>query len=328
MKILYAIQGTGNGHISRARDIVPLLSKKGNLDILISGVQADVSLPYPVAYQYRGMSFIFGKRGGIDLLNTLRQTNISRLNKDISHFPVEKYDLIINDFEPVSAWACKLKGKRSVALSHQSAVLNSKAPRPGRPDPMGKMVLRYFAPTTSQYGFHFSRFDENIYTPVIRKQIRNIKPTQGNYFTVYLPAYSDEMLVRFFSQFPKLKWNIFSKHNTQRRAHGNVCLHPVDNDAFIQSLAHAAGLVCGAGFESPAEALFLGKKVLCVPMKNQYEQHCNAAALENLGVPVISGLKEKHMPFIDNWLLNGEPVEVNYPDQTEEILDMIIDKHV
>ena len=28
MKILYAIQGTGNGHISRARDIIPVLQKK------------------------------------------------------------------------------------------------------------------------------------------------------------------------------------------------------------------------------------------------------------------------------------------------------------
>ena len=50
MKILYAIQGTGNGHISRARDIIPLLQKKGELDILISGTEADVDLGFPVKY--------------------------------------------------------------------------------------------------------------------------------------------------------------------------------------------------------------------------------------------------------------------------------------
>ena len=48
MKILYAIQGTGNGHLSRARDIIPVLQQKGELDILVSGIQADVDLPYPV----------------------------------------------------------------------------------------------------------------------------------------------------------------------------------------------------------------------------------------------------------------------------------------
>ena len=45
MKILYAIQGTGNGHISRARDIIPVLMQMGELDILISGTEAEVELP-------------------------------------------------------------------------------------------------------------------------------------------------------------------------------------------------------------------------------------------------------------------------------------------
>ena len=48
MKILYAIQGTGNGHLSRARDIIPALQNKGDLDILVSGTQADVDLIYHV----------------------------------------------------------------------------------------------------------------------------------------------------------------------------------------------------------------------------------------------------------------------------------------
>jgi UDP:flavonoid glycosyltransferase YjiC (YdhE family) len=30
MKILYAIQGTGNGHVSRAREIIPISKKKGD----------------------------------------------------------------------------------------------------------------------------------------------------------------------------------------------------------------------------------------------------------------------------------------------------------
>ena len=44
MKILYAIQGTGNGHVSRAREIIPFLRKYGNVDILISGIHAEVDV--------------------------------------------------------------------------------------------------------------------------------------------------------------------------------------------------------------------------------------------------------------------------------------------
>jgi predicted glycosyltransferase len=76
MKILYAIQGTGNGHISRATDIIPLLQKKGDLDILISGTEADVDLGYPVKYKLKGMSFVFGKQGGIDLISTYKKAKL------------------------------------------------------------------------------------------------------------------------------------------------------------------------------------------------------------------------------------------------------------
>ena len=64
MKILYAIHRTGNGHISRARDIIPELQKKGVVDILISGPEADVELGYPVKYTLKGLSFVFGKKRG------------------------------------------------------------------------------------------------------------------------------------------------------------------------------------------------------------------------------------------------------------------------
>ena len=73
MKILYAIQGTGNGHLSRALEIIPILQKKGHLDVLVSGTQGDLKLPYDVKYQLKRFSFIFGKKGGVDIWNTYRK---------------------------------------------------------------------------------------------------------------------------------------------------------------------------------------------------------------------------------------------------------------
>ena len=68
MKILFAIQGTGNGHLSRARDVYPELAKYGEVDVLISGIQADVDVPFPVKYKMYGMSFVFGKKGGVEAM--------------------------------------------------------------------------------------------------------------------------------------------------------------------------------------------------------------------------------------------------------------------
>ena len=75
MKILYAIQGTGNGHIARAEDIVPILRQHGDIDLFVSGAQADIKLSYPVKYKSKGLSFYFGKRGGVDLIKTFRKNS-------------------------------------------------------------------------------------------------------------------------------------------------------------------------------------------------------------------------------------------------------------
>lgn len=327
MKILYAIQGTGNGHLSRAIDVIPCLQKHGDVDILVSGTQADLQLPFDVKYKVRGLSFIFGKSGGVDLWKTVAKANLRKLRKNIKELPVENYDLIINDFEPVSAWACYLKNKTCIALSHQSAVLNKQYPLPDSSDKMGQLILKNYAPADFKYGFHFQGNGTNIATPVIRQQVRNHEVTNNGHYTVYLPSYDDKTLVKRLSQYKNVSWDVFSKHNSKKVVYKNVTVQPINNAQFTASMASSAGVLCGAGFETPAEALFLGKKLLVIPMKSQYEQQLNAAALKQMGVPVIKSLKEKYEPVINNWLNNGKIIPVEYPDTTQQMIDAIILKH-
>jgi len=103
MKILYSIQGTGNGHVTRAREIVPLLKKEHDVDILMSGIQSDVELPFEVQYRFHGLSFIFGKKGNVDITETYRKSRLRQLLKDMKSLPVDQYGLVISDFEPVSS---------------------------------------------------------------------------------------------------------------------------------------------------------------------------------------------------------------------------------
>ena len=323
MKILYAIQGTGNGHLSRARDIIPYLKEKGELHILVSGTQADVSLDYPITYRFNGLSFVFGKKGGVDIAATYKKGNAKQLWKEIKSLPVEEYDIIINDFEPVSAWACFFKHKPCIGLSHQSAVSNHKSPKPKSIDIAGTALLRYYAPVTTQYGFHFKPYDTTIYTPVIRQQIRELTVTNKGHYTVYLPAYDDKRIINILSQFTYTKWQVFSKHNKTTFTKGNITIQPICNESFIQSMASAQGVLCGAGFETPAEALYLKKKLMVIPMKGQYEQQCNAAALKEMGVPVIKSLKEKHSDKIKSWLASKDVIAVDYPDITKSITDLV-----
>lgn len=324
MKVLYAIQATGNGHVSRANEIIPLLQKKCDLDILVSGTQADVGVNHIVKYKQKGFSFIFGKKGGIDFYKTFKQFKSKRFLTEIKNLPVENYDLVINDFEPVSAWACKIKNIPCIAMSHQYAVLHTDSPKPLKSDPFAWMVLKYYAPCKTGVGFHFKPFAENIYTPVIRTAIREASVTNLGHYTVYLPAYDDKKLITFFSNFKNVQWQIFSKHTKKSYVVNNCTIQPVSADKFTDSFISCAGVLCGAGFETPAEALYMGKKLLIIPMKYQYEQHCNAAGAAELGVPVIKKLKKKYIHLVDCWLNETKTVPVNYNDDTNKIIDRVL----
>lgn len=327
LKILYAIQGTGNGHISRAREMIPILQTFGELDILISGHQSDVGLSFPIQYQLNGLSFVFGKKGGIDLLQTFKKSKLKRLFKDIKSLPVEKYDVIINDFEPVSAWACKLKGIPCIGLSHQAAVINPLSPKPTKFDPVGKLVLKKYAPVTSSYGFHFEKYDTNIYTPVIRKEIRTANPKKAGHYTVYLPAYSEDWLIKVLCKIDTTSFQVFCKNATQKKVVGNIKIFPIDNLEFIKSMVNSNGVLCGAGFETPAEVLFMKKKLLVIPMKGQFEQQCNAEALHKLGVPVIKKFDTRYLSVVQKWINNDQKININFPDETTKIISMIIMRH-
>ena len=328
MKILYAIQGTGNGHITVAKEVLPILMKRAEVDILISGCQVDIDLPYEIKYKFHGMSFVFGKNGGIDYLETYKKSHIKQLFKEIKKLPVEEYDLVFSDFEPVSSWACYLRNKPCIGFSHQAAVVNKKSPKPGKKDLIGQAVLRYYAPASYRYGFHYVPYDKNIFTPVIRTEIREQKPTNNGHYTVYLPSYSDKKIIKLLGFFPKIKFEVFSKHSKETYAVENVLIRPINNEAFIESMASSEGVLCNAGFQTPAEALFLKKKLMVIPMKGQYEQQCNAEALKMMSIPVTKNIKPKQYKKVKAWIESDARVAIEFPDDTIFIVDEILEKHI
>ena len=325
MKILYAIQGTGNGHISRAREIVPLLQRYGEVDLLVSGTQADVKLRQAVKYQMHGFSFVFGKKGGVDHLQTWKDMNLPRFVKDMSRIPLKTYNLILNDFEPVTAWACKRQRVESVGMSHQASFQSPKVPKPKSID-WAQLVMKYYAPASHYVGFHFDRYDDFIYTPVIRAEIRNLQISNLGHYTVYLPAIHDRFLVPLLKGIPNVEWFVFSKHSKVSYSDGNVHVQPVDNELFNQRLASCEGLLTGGGFEGPSEALHLGKKLLVAPMKFQYEQQCNAYALKQFGLPVLWGSNKHWLPVIKNWVEGSQEHRFFFPDETASVIDKAVNK--
>ncbi|RYD81422.1 MAG: glycosyl transferase, partial [Sphingobacteriales bacterium] len=143
------------------------------------------------------------------------------------------------------------------------------------------------------------------------------------HYTVYLPAYSDKKIIKVLSQHKGIQWHIFSKHSKKTYSQANCWIRPINNHDFISSSSSSEGVLCGAGFETPAEVLYMKKKLLVIPMKNQYEQHCNAAALKEMGVPMLKKLSVKQQDKIGAWLASEERTHVHYPDKTLQALHSV-----
>jgi uncharacterized protein (TIGR00661 family) len=325
MKIFYAVQATGNGHISRAMELLPYLERYGKVDIFLSGANNSLDLDASVRYRSKGLSLFYTNGGGLNYWQIARQVlSPLRIFREVRDLPVEKYDLVINDFECITSLACAYKKVASVNFGHQASFVSSKVPRPAKKDPMGAWILRNYARATQYVGLHFKQYDDFILPPVIKKDILQAEPQDKDYITVYLSSYSDATVRQYLQPLKEFRWHVFSKEVRYPVQDGNILFVPVSKSGFNKSLINCSAILTGAGFETPAEALYLGKKLMVIPIRGQYEQRCNAAALNRMGVPVLDALDSRFESSFRSWMQKRKRPHLHLDYSTEAIVSYLM----
>ncbi len=326
MNILYGIQGTGHGHMSRAKELLPEFCKHASVDVLISGYACQLELENDIAYRKRGISLKYNSSGGVAVLETLKEFKPIRFLNDIQSMPLDRYDLVISDYEPVASWAARIAGVPGIAMSHQASFLSEKTPRPAKKSVIAEQLLRHFAPADYAVGFHFRKYDDFIEPPLIREEIQELMPVNEGHITVYLPAWHSGTLAKIFLNFSKVDWHVFSPDCPKPEQLQNVWLRPVSHGTFLDSVEACSGVMTSAGFEMCSEAMYLSKKLLAVPIRNQYEQLCNAAALQKIGVLTIDTLEGKET-LISDWLENGTSISLKAIADPGRVVSQIVDRN-
>jgi uncharacterized protein (TIGR00661 family) len=326
MKIFYAVQATGNGHISRAMEVLPYLENYGEVDVFLSGANSTLELSMPIKFRSNGLSLFYTCNGGLNYSRILRQLSLTRIRKEINELPVHKYDLVLNDFDCITSMACARRNVPSIHFGHQASFLSPKTPRPEKINKAGEWLLKNYAKAGQQVGLHFESYDDFILSPVIKRRIVTSDPRDQGHITVYLPSYCLPELLNYFGQIKDQRFHIFTWEVSTPQKHGNIIFHPVSNIAFSESMINCQAIICGAGFEAPAEALYLGKKMMVMPIKGQYEQKCNAAALERLGVRTIPQLDASFGKIFDDWITHDKEIKLNYEYSTGEIISVLMQK--
>ena len=103
--------------------------------------------------QNKGISLFYSKKGGLNYKKIIKKNSFVQFLRSVQNVPIQQYDLIINDFEPVTAYAAKYRNKKIIGLSHQAAVLHDKAPKPQKDFHLSKLILKKYAPIGNCLGF-------------------------------------------------------------------------------------------------------------------------------------------------------------------------------
>jgi uncharacterized protein (TIGR00661 family) len=320
MRILYGVQATGNGHITRARTMAKQLHGSNlHVDYLFSGREPNKLFnmePFGNYRCYRGLTFIT-RKGKLRYLDTWLNNHFSEFIRDVYQLDLSAYDLVLTDFEPITAWAAKIHKKPSVAIGHQYAFLHD-VPKVGD-NPVTRFILKIFAPANICLGVHWHHFDNTILPPLIEppKYQASVEPKK---ILVYLPFDDTAEVVQWLARFPQYIFHIYCEYQ-QAQTQGHLHLHPYSREKFQRDLASCSGVISNAGFGMSSEALQYGKKILVKPLQGQMEQLSNAAALLQLNLGNV--IYEYDDQKLIQWLEMPGSQPVMYPNVAKAIVNWL-----
>jgi UDP:flavonoid glycosyltransferase YjiC (YdhE family) len=305
MRILYGIQLNGNGHITRSLELINQLKAKGyEVDVIASGGNYSIELPDYIK-KFKGLSMYFNKSGKINKLKTLLSLNIFKLIKDIN-YDCSGYDLVISDFEPISAYSAKKYKVKSIGISNQVSITKSSF--------FESLFIKYFAPCDYYIPLDYT----NGYQPIISEKFLNGKVSDEDFYLVYLAAYSLEHIKNELKYSDK-KFKVYSSDVIVDYVYNNIEFKKSNKDSFQSDLLRCSGVITASGFSTTSEALVLGKRLWSIPIKGQFEQIDNAIKLNKLGVYTDDLTSEN----LENWLNNYTKVDYKWVNPIKSIVNKI-----
>jgi uncharacterized protein (TIGR00661 family) len=324
VKIFFGVQATGNGHITRARALAPKLKAAGaEVTWLFSGRPWEHLFEMEAFgdYEWRAGLTFATHAGHIRYIKTARTNNLPAFTRDIRALDLGVYDVVISDFEPVTAWAARLQGIPTIGIGHQYA-FGYDIPKTGR-DFFGEQVLRWFAPVTVGLGVHWHHFHRAILPPLIEAAADPV-PVRPDKIVVYLPFEDVNRVIHLLKRFRAYEFFVYSPAlpDARHEKSDHVHVRQLSRSGFLRDFADAAGVICNAGFELPSEALLTGKRLLVKPLQGQMEQMSNALALELLQLGQV--MQSLDAATLSTWLEHSRAVRVDYPDVAQAVVDWLL----
>jgi uncharacterized protein (TIGR00661 family) len=300
MKILYGVVGEGMGHATRSKVVVSHLVAKGHeVKIVVSGrAHAYLQRFFPDVEEIHGLSIAY-EGNAVKRRSTfarlieelpLAADNLDKMQNVHERF---KADAVISDFESFAYMFGQRYRLPVISIDNMQVMnrceIDADIPTSEKVNfALAKTIVKTKLPGCYHYliaSFFFPKIVKertSLYPPILRDEIvaAKEKARVGDHVLVYQTADAWKELV------PSLKAmkHRFVVYGLKRdEDHGNVQLKNFSEAGFIEDLASAQAVITGGGFSLMTEAIYLGKPVLSVPIKKQFEQLLNGLYLEKLG---------------------------------------------
>ena len=306
MRVLYGVNGEGLGHATRSEVSIGGLQAAGHeVRVMASGA----------AFRYLGdrlgdVSEVFGPSFAMEdgeirrwasvthTMTAMRRELPGSVRMWMATVDEWEPDVVVTDFEPLSGIYARWSHTPLVCVDnihmidrcrHDKAIVDG-----AREDfRIARAVTRAMVPTAGDYVITtffqppLLRGRTELVPPIVRPAIVEAQPTRGNHLVVYSGG-SEELI------------DVLRETGVPCRVYGmrdgplvgttdgaiEFCARSVDG--FLQDLVTARGVITGGGFSLLSEAVYLGKPVLSVPLRGQFEQLMNARYLEREGFGICA----------------------------------------
>ena len=316
MKILYGVQGTGQGHISRARAMAASLRQwPAEVTWLFSGRPREGLFDMEIFGDFehrRGLSFTT-RAGRVRYWPTVHNNNLPQFLREAKELDLDSYDIIVSDYEPVTSRAARAQGRKVIGIGHQYA-FGPATPKAGA-SWLQQQIMTRFAPVDVPLGLHWHPYAENVLPPIL--DLPEVPVERNGHMVVYLPFEDQDAVSTVLQQFPEQRFVQYSAA-LQDEERGNVSRRKADVKGFKLDLAGCSGVICNCGFELISECLQWRKPVLTKPLDGQMEQHSNALALRQLGYATTTPVFDAQA--LGQWLDSPHvTADIQFPDVADAL---------
>ena len=328
ISIAYGVMGYGRGHAMRSAAVLPALMERYNVTVYAGGDAYEAMVDRFPVVRIPTLGYAYGPGGRISWSHTMAK-NVpaasdlllggNGMRNLLRELRLRDTRLVISDSEAWTHRAARRLGLPRISFDHVGIIAWCNPPLPredwlsGHRDALGyrflmgnpeRILLSSFYPAVPR------RPGIEIIPPLMRDEVVNTRPSEGDYLLAYFNKGQEQYLPSVEDTLKQLPCPVRIYGTSRSGQDGNLTYLPPANQAFVEDVAGSQAILSTAGNQLIGEALYYRKPILVVP-EDCFEQRLNAYMVKRMGIGERAALTDLNIDAIEAFLVNADTYRAN-----------------